>query len=238
MDLSVVIPVFNESENISMLVNEVDNSLTDINYEILIIDDNSTDNTLNILEEVKSKNNRVRIIKHEQNYGQSFAVRTGVICAKSSWIATLDGDGQNDPADIPHLYKALIGHNKSCNNVLISGYRVTRKDSFLKIISSKYANKFRSFILKDEAPDTGCGLKLFSREFFLDLPTFNHMHRYLPALYVSRGGETYSIKVNHRYRTRGVSKYGFNNRFWVGLIDLIGVKWLQHRSKTIVFKEK
>jgi len=237
MELSVVVPVYNEEQSIEVLIEEITNSIKDIDYEIVIVDDLSVDNTLSVLKKIKLKNKRLRIIRHERNYGQSFAVRSGVKNSKSPWIATLDGDGQNDPGDIPKLYHALIQQNSKNNNVLIAGHRLHRKDSWLKKISSKYANRVRSNLLKDKVPDTGCGLKLFSREFFLDLPSFNHMHRYIPALYVSRGGNVLSLEVNHRPRKKGISKYGFNNRFWVGISDLFGVRWLQKRSKKILFEE-
>ena len=237
MDLSVVIPVLNEALSIDSLVEEVSDCLSEIDHEILVVDDFSSDETLSVLRETQLNNKRLRIIKHERNYGQSFAVRSGVNCARSSFIATLDGDGQNDPADIPRLFDKLIQESKNNNNVLIAGHRLNRKDTWLKKISSKYANKFRSFLLKDKVPDTGCGLKLFSKDYFLSLPSFNHMHRYIPALYISRGGIVISLEVNHRYREKGYSKYGFNNRFWVGIKDLFGVMWLQKRSKQIIFKE-
>jgi len=237
MDLSVVVPIFNEEENIEELVHEITHSLEDINFEIIVVDDKSSDGSLQILQKIKKTNARLRVVKHSRNYGQSFAVRSGIKHAKSEWIATLDGDGQNDPNDIPNLYRALIKNNTSENKVLIAGHRVKRKDSWLKKFSSKYANKLRSKVLKDQVPDTGCGLKLFPRDFFLDLPSFNHMHRYIPALFISRGGKVLSIEVNHRPRVKGSSKYGFNNRFWVGIKDILGVRWLQKRSKEIISKE-
>jgi len=238
MELSIVIPVYNEERSIELLIDEITNSVQDIKYEIVVVDDSSTDKTLSVLKKIKSRNKRLRIISHEENYGQSFAVRSGVKNSRSSWIATLDGDGQNDPADIPKLYLALIEQSIQNINILIAGHRVKRKDSWFKRISSKYANKIRSNFLRDEVPDTGCGLKLFSREFFLDLPFFNHMHRYIPALYIARGGRVVSLEVNHRPREKGYSKYGFNNRFWVGISDLFGVRWIQKRSKKIVYKEQ
>jgi len=237
MDLSVVIPVFNESESISTLITEIDQSLRDINYEIIVVDDKSSDNTVSVLLALKTNNPRLRVIQHERNYGQSFAVRSGVQSAKSACIATLDGDGQNNPIDIPNLFSKLIDKSGEDKNVLIAGHRVKRKDSWLKRFSSKNANKLRSKLLKDDVPDTGCGLKVFYRDYFLELPSFNHMHRYIPALYISRGGKVISVEVGHRHRKKGLSKYGFNNRFWVGIADLIGVKWLQSRSKKIVYKE-
>jgi len=120
---------------------------------------------------------------------------------------------------------------------MIAGYRHSRKDSFLKRFSSKYANMLRNFLLKDNVPDTGCGLKVFDKKSFLELPFFNHIHRYLPALHIANCGDVVSVEVNHRERERGVSKYGFNNRFWVGIIDLLGVLWLQKKSKKIEYKE-
>lgn len=238
MNLSVVIPVFNEEQSIGSLITEISDALIKIDYEIVVVDDCSSDETANVLIKIQKNNKRLRIIRHEKNYGQSFAIRSGVKCAKSSWIATLDGDGQNDPSDIPRLFDALIEKSGKDKNILIAGFRFKRKDSWLKRISSKYANKVRSSLLQDEVPDTGCGLKLFSRDFFLDLPSFNHMHRYIPALYISRGGVVFSLKVNHRHREKGYSKYGFNNRFWVGITDLFGLMWLQKRSKKVIFKEK
>ena len=238
MNLTVVIPVFNEAQSIRSLISEISDALINIDYEIVVVDDHSSDETANVLIKIQKNNKRLRIIRHEKNYGQSFAIRSGVKCAKSSWIATLDGDGQNDPSDIPRLFDALIEKSGKDKNILIAGFRFKRKDSWLKRISSKYANKVRSSLLQDEVPDTGCGLKLFSRDFFLDLPSFNHMHRYIPALYISRGGVVFSLKVNHRHREKGYSKYGFNNRFWVGITDLFGLMWLQRRSREVVYKEK
>jgi len=237
MNLTVVIPVFNEAQSIRSLISEISDALINIDYEIVVVDDHSSDETANVLIKIQKNNKRLRIIRHEKNYGQSFAIRSGVKCAKSSWIATLDGDGQNDPSDIPRLFDALIEKSGKDKNILIAGFRFKRKDSWLKRISSKYANKVRSSLLQDEVPDTGCGLKLFSKDFFLDLPSFNHMHRYIPALYIARGGRVVSLEVNHRYRKKGQSKYGFNNRFWVGISDLLGVKWIQRRSKEVIYKE-
>jgi len=236
MDLSIVIPVHNEAENISVLIKEIVDSMINIKYEIIVVDDDSSDNTLDVLSEMKIKIDNLRIIKHSANYGQSFAIKSGIEHAKSDWIATLDGDGQNDPADILRLFNILLTMKKN-KNIMIAGHRVVRKDSFLKKFSSKYANKVRDFLLKDSIPDTGCGLKVFSKDCFYKLPFFNHIHRYLPALHIANCGDVVSVEVNHRERERGVSKYGFNNRFWVGIIDLLGVLWLQKKSKKIEYKE-
>jgi len=237
MDVSIVIPVFNEVENIDSLINETSIALIDLSHEIIVVDDCSIDGTLDLLKSLKKQYSSLRIISHKQNYGQSAAVRSGVEFSNAIWIATLDGDGQNDPADIPNLFKILLDKNKSDNKILIAGHRTTRKDTYLKKISSKYANKIRAKILRDKAPDTGCGLKLFSKNFYLSLPFFDHMHRYIPALFIAHGGEVVSIPVNHRSRVKGSSKYGFHNRFWVGIVDILGVRWLQNRSKIIIKKE-
>jgi len=238
MDLSIIVPIFNEKENIEDLIEEIYQSIDSfIKFEVVIIDDASDDNSLQLLKSLKEEYSSLRIIRHEENYGQSSAIRTGVSVANAKWIATIDGDGQNDPRDITKLYKNLIELNQNGINTMIAGFRKVRNDNFLKRFSSRYANKIRSMILKDNVPDTGCGLKLFSRKIFLELPFFDHYHRYLPALFISNGGQVVSIEVNHRQRIKGSSKYGFHNRFWVGIYDLIGVKWLVDRKKIILSKE-
>lgn len=231
MDLSVVIPVHNEEESIGNLINEIVAALSEkYQYEIVVVDDGSTDQTLDTLLEIKQELTVLRVIKHLKNSGQSTAVRTGVQQAKSAWIATLDGDGQNDPADIPNLYNELVNQDLD-PWLVVAGYRKKRKDTWLKRMSSKYANGIRDKLLRDGTPDTGCGLKVFSRDSFLALPYFDHMHRYIPALFQRQGGRVVSIKVNHRHRMLGTSKYGFHNRLWVGIVDILGVRWLQNRAR-------
>jgi len=232
MDLSVVIPVHNEEESISQLISEITTALSEkYQHEIIVVDDGSTDNTLEVLVKIKQSLPTLRIVKHLKNSGQSTAVRTGVQHSKSAWIATLDGDGQNDPADIPNLYNELINNQNSDPWLVVAGYRKKRKDTWLKRISSKYANGIRDRLLRDGTPDTGCGLKIFARDSFLALPYFDHMHRYIPALFQRQGGRVVSIEVNHRHRMLGVSKYGFHNRLWVGIVDILGVRWLQNRAR-------
>ena len=232
MDLSVVIPVCNEEESIGTLINEITHALDrQYQHEIIVIDDGSMDNTLEVLLKIKQDLSTLRIIKHLKNSGQSTAVRTGVQHAKSNWIATLDGDGQNDPADIPNLYSELVDNQNSDPWLVVAGYRKKRKDTWLKRISSKYANGIRDKLLRDGTPDTGCGLKIFARDSFLALPYFDHMHRYIPALFQRQGGRVVSVEVNHRYRMQGTSKYGFHNRLWVGIVDILGVRWLQNRAR-------
>jgi dolichol-phosphate mannosyltransferase len=172
----------------------------------------------------------LRVLRHTAQSGQSTAIRNGVKAARGAWIATLDGDGQNDPADIPKLLDARASADASLK--LFAGWRVTRRDSGSKRWASKIANAIRSRLLHDETPDTGCGIKLFDRAVFLDLPYFDHMHRYLPALVKRAGWRTVSVPVNHRERSTGISKYNNLHRAWVGLADLRGVGWLIKRSKT------
>ena len=231
MDLSVVIPVCNEEESIGVLIEEITQALVQkYQHEIIVVDDGSTDKTLEVLSKIKKDLPTLRVIKHLQNSGQSTAVRTGVQYANSNWIATLDGDGQNDPADIPNLYNELVSQNLD-PWLVVAGYRKKRKDTWLKRISSKYANSIRDKLLRDGTPDTGCGLKVFSRDNFLALPYFDHMHRYIPALFQRQGGRVVSVEVNHRHRMQGTSKYGFHNRLWVGIVDILGVRWLQNRAR-------
>ncbi|GAP65915.1 glycosyl transferase family protein [Mizugakiibacter sediminis] len=235
-ELSVVVPVFNERDNIPPLLAEIAAALRGrIDFEIVYVDDCSKDDSLAVLKAEKAKYPELRVLRHLVQSGQSTAVWTGVRAARGAWIATLDGDGQNDPADIPKL---LAARERAAPEVkLFAGWRTTRRDSFNKRISSKIANAVRSRMLRDATPDTGCGLKLFERETFLALPYFDHMHRYLPALVKRAGFRSESVPVNHRPRTRGTSKYGMLDRLWVGLADLRGVAWLMRRAKVTRVEE-
>lgn len=232
--ISVVVPVKNEQDNVASLVAEIDAALAQVKHEIIYVNDGSTDATLSILKNLQKTYQQLRIISHEQSCGQSTAVRTGVKFARYDWIATLDGDGQNNPADIPKLMQAvtdgvqLVGGNR----------RQSRRDTFIKRISSVIANTVRSNMLRDDTPDTGCGLKLFQREAFLDLPYFDHMHRFLPALIKRSGGKIVSVHVQHRNREHGKSNYGTLDRLMVGVVDLFGVAWLQRRAKLAKAKEE
>ncbi|MCC4587611.1 glycosyltransferase family 2 protein [Xanthomonas codiaei] len=235
--LSVVVPVFNERDNVAALVGEIVAALRGlVAFEIVYVDDHSRDDTLAVLQGLKATTPELRVLHHVTQSGQSTAVRSGVKAARASWIATLDGDGQNDPADIPKL---LIARSQAQPQVkLFAGWRVNRQDSGSKRWASKWANAIRSRMLQDNTPDTGCGIKLFEREAFLDLPYFDHMHRYLPALMQRAGWRTVSVPVNHRHRTAGVSKYNNLNRALVGIRDLRGVAWLITRSKRTVVEER
>lgn len=226
IELSVVVPVRNEAENIRPLIAEIDAAIEPLGiaYEIVYVDDGSDDETPGELVSEGTVNPRLRVIRHRASAGQSAAVLTGVRKARGTWIATLDGDGQNDPADIPNLLA-----KRGDPMLLLAGWRAHRKDTAWYRIQSRIANRVRSFLLGDATRDTGCGLKLFSRETFLTLPHFNHMHRFLPALYIRAGGSVESVVVNHRPRLRGASKYGMMNRLWVGIVDIFGVMWLKSR---------
>ena len=236
-DLSVVIPVQNEQENIQILIDEVRAALDDvIDYELIYVNDGSSDSTLDILHRNQDGFPRLRVFSHAKGVGQSTAVRTGIQHATSGIIATLDGDGQNDPADIPSLYQALQDSADS-GIVLVNGYRKKRRDNTIKRISSRLANAIRSWLLDDATPDTGCGLKVFSREAYLAIPFFDHLHRFLPAMMINGGGKVMSVEVNHRERERGKSHYGFFDRLWVGIFDLMGVIWLKSRTTHPVVRE-
>jgi len=225
---SVVIPCFNEADNIAKLVAEVAAAAAHLSegYEIVLVDDASSDHTLATLRDLKPRYPMLRILHHLLNRGQSAALCTGVEAARGHWIATLDGDGQNDPADIPALMTAALRLAPEHADPIVCGHRTRRRDSWVRRLSSRVANRVRARVLGDDTPDTGCGLKVFRRETFMRLPHFNHMHRFLPALVQRAGGCAVSVPVNHRPRLHGVSKYGIGNRLWVGIVDLFGVSWL------------
>jgi dolichol-phosphate mannosyltransferase len=231
LDVSVVIPVCNEQENVEPLAREIHVALSGrYAFETIFVDDGSTDGTAQAVLAAKAAGMpEIRLIRHSVRSGQSAAVATGVRKAGAPWIATLDGDGQNDPADIPKLLDTAL-QSKSARLRLVMGNRTTRRDTWLRRLSSRVANGVRGGLLKDGTPDTGCGIKVFDRTVFLDMPRFNHMHRFMPALFQREGFEVVSVPVNHRERTRGKSKYGLNNRLWVGIVDLFGVMWLIRRA--------
>ena len=225
--VSVVIPVRNEAANIAPLIAEIGAALAGVQHEIVYVDDGSDDGSAAaVLAAVAAA--PIVLKRHRISYGQSAAIVTGVRAARGAWIATLDGDGQNDPADIPALLERAQQEN---GLILIAGHRTQRRDGAVKRLSSRFANGLRSVLLGDATPDTGCGLKVFSRASFLELPAFDHMHRFLPALIIRAGGRVISVPVNHRPRLRGVSKYGTLDRALVGIVDLAGVAWLQRRWK-------
>ena len=233
-DFSVVVPVRNEADNISPLIAELKTVMTALQpYEIVIVDDGSDDATPEALRDQARACPEIRVIRHRSSAGQSAAITTGVNEARAGIIITLDGDGQNDPADIP----ALLDRFREADNpdlLLVTGERQKRRDSLLKRLSSRVANAVRGTLLGDHTPDTGCGLKVFSRPAYLAMPGFDHMHRFLPALMLCQGGHVLSVPVNHRARQHGATKYGVFDRLGVGIVDLFGVMWLQRRPGTPV----
>ena len=236
MDLSIVIPVFNEVECIRPLLDEIGVCLVaETGYEIIVVDDGSIDGTAAVLQAARQAHPGLRVLHHRELYGQSAAIASGVKAASTQWIATLDGDGQNDPADILKLYRVM---DESPDDVyMVAGCRKQRMDGFLKRVTSRIANSVRAAVLHDDSPDSACGLRIIARATFLSLPQFDHMHRFLPALVQRQGGKVLSVEVNHRERKRGQSKYGIHNRLWVGIIDMLGVRWLQQRCKQPVVAE-
>jgi glycosyltransferase involved in cell wall biosynthesis len=230
-DLSVVVPVHDEAENIGPLLDETQRALVGVvPFEIVVVDDESTDDTAARLDACAASMSELRIIRLRPHAGQSTALHTGVRFARAPLVATLDGDGQNDPADIPAL---LARYREVADDrpLLIAGHRTTRLDTFVTRASSRVANTVRGSFLKDRTPDTGCGLKLFARDVFLALPCFDHMHRFLPALVLRAGGRVLSVPVRHRPRAKGRSHYGIHNRLWTGILDMLGVAWLIRRSR-------
>ena len=234
--LSIVIPVFNESGNIAPLVREIIQHLRGhVAFDIICVDDQSEDDTRDVLIALAAEVPELRMLVHRCRCGQSAAIRTGVKYALSPWVVTLDGDGQKDPADIHKLVRARANADPLVN--LFTGWRVDRQDSAGKRWASHWANRIRRRLLHDDTPDTGCGIKLFNRAAFLDLPYFDHMHRYLPALMQRAGWKTMSVPVSHRPRGAGQSKYTNLGRALVGVRDLLGVSWLIQRSHVITVSE-
>jgi dolichol-phosphate mannosyltransferase len=230
MELSVVIPVRNEAPNIAPLVAELRAALDGkIDYEIVYVDDGSSDATAEAVRALALSLPRLRLVRHRAGCGQSAAIRSGVDAARGPWIATLDGDGQNDPADIPRLFEIARAAPRQ-PPVLVAGLRAKRRDTLVKRLSSRIANRVRARLLGDRTLDTGCGLKIMRRELYLALPYFDHNHRFLPALVMRHGGQTVSVPVNHRPRERGRSNYGVFDRLWVSIADLLGVMWLKRRG--------
>jgi dolichol-phosphate mannosyltransferase len=228
--LSVVVPVRNEAPNILPLIGEIRAALAGRDYEIFYVDDGSHDDTPARLREAVVAGAPLRWRRHRRGCGQSAAIITGVRQAAGRWIVTLDGDGQNDPADIPALLEQALAHDTDARGpVLVAGHRTRRRDGTMKRIASRIANAVRARLLGDGTPDTGCGLKVFRREAFLALPHFDHMHRFLPALFLRAGGQVVSVPVNHRARQRGRSNYGTLDRLGVGIFDVAGLLWLQRR---------
>lgn len=239
MRISVVIPALNEAGNIGRLVDETYEVLPpDLIGEVIVVDDASTDGTA---DEIKTRiadgrHPGLRYLRHAARSGQSTAMRTGILAATMPVIATMDGDGQNDPRDIPNLI-ARLGTPGSGGPALVGGVRTERKAEGSKRFASKAANWIRDAVLKDNCPDTGCGIKVYWREAFLRLPFFTSIHRYLPALFMTYGHQVAYVPVNDRPRQAGASKYSNLARALVGLYDLVGVTWIRRRTRVPVVVE-
>jgi len=226
-DLTVVVPIYNEQDNLLALCKELNETLSEIQFEALLVDDGSTDDSQSLLEKLRQQYAWLKVICHPKNSGQSAAFYTGVIAAKADLIATMDGDLQNDSADIPKLIEVYRAHGQ---HPLVVGHRQNRRDTWFRRFSSRTANHVRSRLLRDRCLDTGCSLKLFRRDDYMLLPQFDHMHRFFPALFARISVDVVNVPVNHRERVAGISKYGLGNRLWVGIVDMFGVRWLQKRG--------
>jgi dolichol-phosphate mannosyltransferase len=230
--VSIVVPVKNEAGNIEPLVTEIAAALApDGGFEIVYVDDGSSDATADQLRALTASRPWLRAIRHAVSCGQSAAVRTGVLHARAPIVVTLDGDGQNDPAFIPALIKALAAGAPKIG--LVAGQRVGRKATGFKKLQSRIANTVRGAILRDGTRDSGCGLKAFPRDVFLELPYFDGLHRFLPALVRREGYDIGYVDVVDRLRRQGVSNYGMWDRLWIGILDLAGVWWLIRRKKRV-----
>lgn len=228
VSLSVVVPVKDEAGNVGPLAREIAAALTGEGAEIIFVDDGSTDTTAAELTALKAELPNLRVIRHGRNSGQSRAIRTGVRAARGDIVATLDGDGQNDPADLPNLVTTLKANDRFG---MVSGVRAKRRDTFSRRLASSLANGFRRRALHDTAIDSGCGIKAFRREAFLALPYFDHQHRFMTTLMLREGYEVGFAPVNHRPRLHGRSKYTNLQRMFAGITDILGVRWLQARTK-------
>ncbi|PZQ94559.1 MAG: dolichol-phosphate mannosyltransferase [Cereibacter sphaeroides] len=228
--ISVVIPARNERENIQSLLDGIEAALRPLgDHEVIVVDDASTDGMFEVLQQRQESAPHLKLIRHDRSGGQSAAVHTGVLAAGAPVICTLDGDGQNPPEELPKLVAPLLSGDETVG--LVAGQRVGRQDTLSKRWASRFANGLRGWMLKDGTRDTGCGLKAFRRDAFLRLPYFDHMHRYLPALFARDGWNVVHVDVSHRARGGGRSNYSNIQRALVGIVDLFGVAWLIRRRK-------
>ncbi|MCP3972682.1 MAG: glycosyltransferase family 2 protein [Rhodobacteraceae bacterium] len=229
--VSIVIPMRNEAGNAALLIEGIVTACAGLDdVEVIAIDDGSTDDTAQLITELAHDIPGLRLIRHDRSGGQSAAVHTGVLCARAPVICTLDGDGQNPPQELPKLFAPLLA-DRAGTLGLVAGQRVARKDTLSKRLASRFANGLRGWLLKDGTRDTGCGLKGFRRDAYLNLPYFDHMHRYLPALFKRDGWRVQLVDVSHQPRGAGRSNYSNLQRGFVGIHDLFGVAWLIRRRK-------
>ena len=227
VELSVVIPVYNEEENVEPLLAELCSVLSGLGrtFEVICVDDRSTDRTLDVLRGLQSKYSWLRVVAHRLNSGESAGQATGFALARGEVIITMDGDQQNDPADIPLLLAALKG-----DVAAVCGVRKRREDNLVRRLSSRVANWFRNWVTRDRIRDAGCALRAMRRSALRELPVFNGLHRFLPTLLRCQGCRVVELEVNHRPRTRGKSKYGIGNRLWRGLRDCFAIRWYRARA--------
>jgi dolichol-phosphate mannosyltransferase len=229
-DISVIVPVRNEAENIAPLVAEIAAALAGRAFEVVYVNDGSTDATAAELTRLQALHPWLRQVRHARSCGQSAALRTGMTAAHGRIVVTLDGDGQNDPADIPKLLAILRGPDAG-NVGVVSGVRAKRQDTYSRKLASRLGNAVRAALLRDGASDTGCGLKAFRRDAFLALPYFDHLHRFIITLMLREGYDVRFVAVNHRARAHGASKYTNFGRLVVSVRDIMGVRWLQRRYR-------
>jgi glycosyltransferase involved in cell wall biosynthesis len=233
IEFSVVVPVHDEAGNAANLAREIAAALEGRSYEMIFVDDASRDDTRGELAALKAELPALRLIGHRSNAGQSRAVRTGVIAARAPIVGTLDGDGQNDPADLPRLLARITRADAPADLGMVAGKRTKRQDSWSKRVASRIANNIRKSALKDGADDSGSGVKVFKREAFLLLPYFDHMHRFMAALMLREGYAVEFLEVNHRHRGAGRSKYTNLGRLAANMTDLFGVMWLRSRARPV-----
>jgi glycosyltransferase involved in cell wall biosynthesis len=226
------VPVRNEAPNVVPLVAEVAETLKDYHpFELIFVDDGSDDGTGSAIKRAIGEHDWVRAFRHEASCGQSAAQRTAIHNARAPIIVTIDGDGQNDPADIPRLLEILAAREPGSGLAMVAGQRMRREDHMVRRLSSRIANGVRRSLLKDGSRDVGCGLKAFDRDVYLALPYFDHLHRFYPALVRREGLDIAFVDVGHRRRWEGQSKYGVLNRLGVGIVDLLGMVWLLRRRR-------
>jgi len=225
---SIVIPVYNEAENIEPMLREIQAAFQGRAeaYEVIFVDDASSDDSPAVLQRLTLETGIVRPLRHRRNFGQSAAVASGFRAARGEWVGTLDGDGQNDPADLPRMLDEARRLGVDC----VTGVRAKRQDNFIRRFSSRVANRFRDAITGDRVSDSGCGARVVRAACAIELPVFNGLHRFMPTLLRQKGYAVSEISVNHRPRLRGVSKYGVHNRLWRGIRDCFGVRWLAART--------
>jgi dolichol-phosphate mannosyltransferase len=239
MDLSVVVPVRNEAENVAAVAAEIRAALAGrFAFEIIFADDGSSDATPAELRKLKARMPEVRVVTLDRPSGKSRAIIEAVRRAAAPVVCTMDGDGQDDPRFIGAFWERMNAPGDKRDNRIVCAHRQNRRDSWIKRRVSPIANAVRRMVLKDNTPDSGCGYKMFARDAFLELPRFENMHRFLPALFIRRGGEAVSVPVVHRPRAKGRSKYGVFDRLWVGIWDLLGVAWLARRTTHPGVKEE